>query len=85
MELKSSWECHRCKQVNAPHIDHCSCQPNAQPFIPAFPWPYGTIIGDTIPSITGPSTSILGTVSGAGYASGSTSDNMARFVDGKPV
>jgi hypothetical protein len=103
MELKSSWECHRCKQVNAPHIDHCSCQPNAQPFtgsphflpvqpyqypntVPAFPWPYSTIIcGDGPHGVTGPSTSIPGTVSGAGYALGSLSDNVARFVDGKPV
>ena len=23
--LKSSWECHRCHKVNAPHMDQCSC------------------------------------------------------------
>jgi len=103
MELKSSWECHRCKQVNAPHIDHCNCQPNAQPFygapvfipvqpyqypntVPLFPWPHSTIIcGDGPHGITGPST-IAGGTAWSGSLSGiNLSDNVARFVDGKPV
>lgn len=24
--LKWSWECHRCRKVNAPHMDQCTCQ-----------------------------------------------------------
>lgn len=22
------WECPRCHQINAPHINHCDCRPN---------------------------------------------------------
>lgn len=27
--IRTSWECSRCRQINAPHADHCSCHPNA--------------------------------------------------------
>lgn len=23
---RASWECHRCKRVNAPHVDQCTCE-----------------------------------------------------------
>jgi len=45
MEIKSSWECHRCQKVNAPHVYQCPCQlaTASQPFVlPYTPGPFTT-------------------------------------------
>lgn len=40
---KSSWECHRCHKINAPHIDRCDCvsaAPFPRPIQPIQPIPF---------------------------------------------
>lgn len=29
---RAAWECPRCRRVNAPHLDHCDCQPGSFSF-----------------------------------------------------
>ncbi len=42
--MKTSWECHRCKAVNAPHVDQCPCSGSrsALPYYYPSPWWYPT-------------------------------------------
>lgn len=45
---RTAWECPRWQRVNAPHVDHCDCKPDA--LVPFKPYDSGGTISVTSPT-----------------------------------